>query len=220
MGRMTATPYGRRDMPDVALVVIAKAPEPGRSKTRLTPPCSPEQAAALAEAALRDTLAAAAAASVRRRVIALDGAPGDWLPDGWDVIPQRGRRLDERLAHAFKDVGGAALVIGMDTPQVTAALLEEGARRLLADGVDAVLGPAADGGYWALGLRRPDARLVLGVPMSLPHTGRAQHERLSACGLRVASLPVLRDVDCFSDAHVVAAAAPHGRFARALASVA
>jgi rSAM/selenodomain-associated transferase 1 len=204
----------------VALVVIAKAPAPGRSKTRLTPPCSPEQAAALAEAALRDTLDAAAAASATRRVLALDGAPGDWLPDGWEVLPQRGRRLDERLAHAFEDVGGPALVIGMDTPQVSGALLDESARRLLADDVDAVLGQAADGGFWALGLRQPDARLVRGVPMSVPHTGRAQHERLCARGLRVASLPVLRDVDRFSDAHIVAAAAPHGRFARALARIA
>jgi rSAM/selenodomain-associated transferase 1 len=203
----------------VALVVIAKAPAPGRSKTRLTPPCSPEQAAALAEAALHDTLDAIAAASPGRRVIALDGAPGDWLPNGFEVIAQRGRRLDERLAHAFEDVGGAALVIGMDTPQVSAALLDESARRL-SDGVDAVFGPATDGGFWALGLREPDPRLLLDVPMSLPHTGRAQYERLRAHGLRVATLPALRDVDRFADAHVVAAAAPHGRFAQALARMA
>jgi rSAM/selenodomain-associated transferase 1 len=203
----------------IALIVIAKAPVAGRSKTRLTPPCTPEQAAALAEAALRDTLAAAGAASAARRVIALDGVPGGWLPDGWDVIRQRGERLDERLAHVFEDVGSPALVIGMDTPQVSAALLDESARRL-SDGADAVLGPAADGGFWALGLREPDPRLVLGVPMSVPHTGRVQRERLRAHGLRVAPLPVLRDVDRFSDARAVAAAAPHGRFARALATIA
>jgi uncharacterized protein len=203
----------------VALVVIAKAPVAGRSKTRLTPPCTPEQAAALAEAALRDTLGAVAAASAGRRVIALDGAPGDWLPNGFEVIAQRGRRLDERLARAFEDIGGSALVIGMDTPQVSAALLDESARRL-SDGVDAVLGPATDGGFWALGLREPDPRLLLDVPMSLPHTGRAQYERLRAHGLRVATLPALRDVDRFADAHVVAAAAPHGRFAAALARMA
>jgi uncharacterized protein len=203
----------------VALVVIAKAPVPGRSKTRLTPPCTPEQAAALAEAALRDTLDAVAAASAGRRVIALEGAPGDWLPDGFEVIAQRGRRLDERLAHAFEDVGGSALVIGMDTPQVSAALLDE-STRCLSDGVDAVFGPATDGGFWALGLREPDPRLLLDVPMSLPHTGRAQYERLRAHGLRVATLPALRDVDRFADAHVVAAAAPHGRFAQALARMA
>jgi uncharacterized protein len=203
----------------VALVVIAKAPAPGRSKTRLTPPCSPEQAAALAEAALRDTLDAVAAASAARRVIALDGAPGEWVPNGFEVIAQRGRRLDERLAHAFEDVGGPALVIGMDTPQVSAALLDESAR-CLSDGVDAVLGPATDGGFWALGLREPDPRLLLDVPMSLPHTGRAQYERLRAHGLRVATLPALRDVDRFADAHPVAAAAPHGRFAEALARMA
>jgi uncharacterized protein len=203
----------------VALIVIAKAPVAGRSKTRLTPPCTPEQAAALAEAALRDTLDAAGATRAARRVVALDGAPGDWLPDGWDLIRQRGGRLDERLAHAFEDVGGPALVIGMDTPQVSTAMLDESARRLC-DGADAVLGPAADGGFWALGLREPDTRLLLGVPMSVPHTGRAQYERLLAHGLRIATLPELRDVDRISDAHAVAAAAPHGRFARALATIA
>lgn len=62
------------------LLVIAKEPRPGRVKTRLTPPFSPRQAAALAEAALVDTLLAVAAAPVRRRVLVLDGTPGPWLP--------------------------------------------------------------------------------------------------------------------------------------------
>jgi uncharacterized protein len=200
----------------VALIVIAKSPAPGSSKTRLCPPCTPEQAATLAEAALGDTLEAVAATSAARRVIALDGEPGEWLPAGCRVVAQRGDGLDERLANAFEDVGGPALVIGMDTPQVSPPLLSDSARRLLADGVDAVLGRSVDGGFWALGLRRPDPGLLLGVPMSVPHTGRAQHERLLARGLRVAALPVLRDVDRIADAHAVAAGAPHGRFARVL----
>jgi glycosyltransferase A (GT-A) superfamily protein (DUF2064 family) len=99
------------------LLVIAKAPEPGRSKTRLCPPCSPEQAAALAEAALTDTLRAVAATPADERVLVLDGTPGDWLPEGFRVVPQRGDGLDERLAAAFADAGGPALLIGMDTPQ-------------------------------------------------------------------------------------------------------
>jgi rSAM/selenodomain-associated transferase 1 len=204
----------------VAIIVIAKAPAPGRTKTRLCPPCTPDEAAALAEAALTDTLQAVAATPVARRVIALDGEPGGWLPDAWEIVRQRGNGLDERLANAFEDVGGPALVIGMDTPQVTPALLRASARRLVADGVDAVLGPTTDGGFWALGLRTPDPGLLLGVPMSVPHTGRAQHERLLADGLRVAVLPELRDVDRIADARAVAAFAPHGRFARALELVA
>src|SRR4029453_10639579 len=85
------------------LIVIAKAPVPGRVKTRLCPPCTPAQAAALAEASLRDTLAAAARCGASRRVVALDGAPGSWLPDGFEVIPQRGSGLAERLSAAFAD---------------------------------------------------------------------------------------------------------------------
>src|SRR5215208_6714786 len=74
-----------------ALLVIAKAPVPGRVKTRLSPPCTPEQAATLAAAALRDTLEAAAASRrARRLVLALDGSAPSWLPPGIEVIPQRG----------------------------------------------------------------------------------------------------------------------------------
>ena len=103
----------------VNVLVIAKAPVPGRSKTRLCPPCTPEQAARVAEAALGDTLAAVLATPGIRPVLALDGAPGPWLPPGFDVVPQRGVGLDERLACAFEDAGGASFLVGMDTPQLT-----------------------------------------------------------------------------------------------------
>lgn len=200
----------------MTLVVLAKAPVPGQVKTRLCPPCTPEQAAALAEAALADTLAAVAAVG-GRRVVVLDGAPGPWLPAGVEVVPQRGGGLDERLAAAFEDVGGPALLVGMDTPQITPALLRTGLALLAM--ADAVLGGAPDGGYWAIGLRRPDPALFLGVPMSVAETGAAQRARLAAAGLRVAGLPPLRDVDDIDDARAVAAHAPHGRFAATLAGL-
>jgi uncharacterized protein len=203
-----------------ALIVIAKAPVAGRSKTRLMPPCTPIQAAALAEAALRDTLEAVAATPSPRRVVALDGEPGPWLPAGFEVFPQRGAGLAERLAAAFEDVGEAALLVGMDTPQVTPALLGQCARELARPDADAVLGLAADGGYWAVGLRRPDARVFAGVPMSEAGTGRVQRTRLEALGLRVGDLPPLRDVDDWDDARAVAAARPGSRFSAALARVA
>ena len=199
------------------LIVLAKAPSPGRSKTRLCPPCTPEQAAGLAEAALSDTLAAVAAAPAARRVLVLDGEPGEWLPAGFEVVAQRGGGLDERLANAFDDVGGPALLIGMDTPQVTPGLLDSAARRLAA--ADAVLGPALDGGFWALGLNRPDAALLVGVPMSVEGTGRLQHARLVAAALSVDVLDPLQDVDRIEDARAVAASAPQGRFAARLRSV-
>ena len=201
------------------LVVIAKAPEPGRSKTRLCPPCSPQEAAALAEAALADTLSAVAATPVDERVLVLEGAPGDWLPDGFRVVPQRGDGLGERLAAAFDDVGGPALLIGMDTPQVTSAGLADALERLSRPGTEAVLGEAEDGGWWAIGLRTPEPLAFLGVPMSTASTCDAQRARLSDLGLRVDELPRLRDVDVIADAHAVAAAAPGSRFAAALATI-
>ncbi|KKD03156.1 TIGR04282 family arsenosugar biosynthesis glycosyltransferase [Streptomyces sp. WM6386] len=193
------------------LLVIAKEPRPGRVKTRLTPPFTPGEAATLAEAALVDTLRTVAATRARRRVLVLDGAPGPWLPPGFDVVPQCAGGLDERLAAAFAGCDGPALLIGMDTPQVTPALLTVD----FAD-CDAYFGPAEDGGFWALGLARPDPELLLGVPMSTPTTGAVQRERLAVAGLRVCELPRLRDVDTVGDAEAVAAAAPGSRFAAEL----
>lgn len=98
------------------LLVIAKEPRPGWVKTRLTPPFTASEAAALARAALADTLSAVAAAPASRRVLVLDGTPGPWLPPGFDVVPQCAGGLDERLAGAFAGCDGPALLIGMDTP--------------------------------------------------------------------------------------------------------
>ena len=202
-----------------ALVVMAKAPVPGRSKTRLCPPCSFEEAAALAEAALGDTLEAVVATRVARSVVVLDGEPGPWLPRGLEVIPQRGGGLDERLAAAFEDTDGPALLIGMDTPQVTPGVLERSLAKLAHPAADAMLGDAEDGGYWAIGLRRPDPVVFLDVPMSTSRTAAAQRNRLGALGLRVGELPRLHDVDRIEDAYAVASMIPGSRFAGMLATV-
>ena len=201
-----------------ALLVIAKEPVPGRVKTRLTPPCTPAQAASLARAAIEDTLAAALAVQREaRRVLVLDGEPGDWIPDGFEVIAQRGDGLAERLAAAFEDAGAPAFLVGMDTPQVTPELLEAGLDAVLAD--DAAFGAALDGGYWGIGLREADARAFDGVPMSEDTTGAVQRARLASLGLRTAILPPLRDIDTIEDARAVARQTPGGRFAAALAEV-
>lgn len=203
------------------LLVIAKAPVPGRVKTRLTPPFLPEEAALLAEAALCDTLAAALAAPVQRRVLVLEGSPGPWLPPGIEVVPQSAGGLDERIAAAFALCSGPAVLIGMDTPQVTSpALLAPALAPDAWHACDAWFGPAVDGGFWALGLAEPDPALVLGVPMSVARTGAVQRGRLVAAGLAVRNLPLVRDVDTARDAALVAAEAPGSRFAAALARLA
>jgi len=196
------------------LIVMAKSPVAGQVKTRLTTGFTPEQAAALAQASLRDTLDAVIAAPAARRVVAWDGAHRAWLPQRLNVVAQRGDGLDERLSYAFEEAlshpgHGPTLLVGMDTPQLRPADLN-----LDWDGADAVLGLCPDGGYWALGLRRFHPEVVGGVPMSTPRTGRCQLERLQSLGFRVRLLRTLRDVDTPADATAVARIAADTRFGR------
>lgn len=202
-----------------ALLVIAKEPVPGRSKTRLSPPCTPAEAAELAEAALRDTLEAVAGADAERRVLVLDGVPGPWLPRGFHVIAQRTGGLADRLTGAFVDVGLPAFLVGMDTPQITPDLIDESVAMLEEPETDVVLGEADDGGFWGIGLKRFPEAVFRGVPMSTPDTCAAQRERLSELNLCTSELPRLSDVDTIQDAHSVAAADPHTYFAHALAAL-
>jgi rSAM/selenodomain-associated transferase 1 len=199
------------------LLVLAKSPEPGRVKTRLTPPLDPVDAASIAEAALVDTLHAAAGTVVDDRVLVLAGEPGAWVPPGFRVMPQRGGGLDERISAALAEADDPAVLIGMDTPQVTSDQLREAIARL-DGGADAVLGEAADGGWWILGVRDPSADLLVGVPMSSDRTCEATRARLRERGLRWEELPILRDVDTIADLPPVAAEVPDGsRFAREVA---
>ena len=204
-------------MSATTLLVIAKDPCPGHSKTRLCPPCCPEQAAQLAEAALRDTLEVVARTPAERRVLVLDGDPSRWRDCGLRILSQRGAGLAERLGHAFADVGGPALLVGMDTPQLTRELLRDGLEAL--ERHDAVIGPAMDGGYWSVGLRRAHERAFRDIPMSVPETLSHQRRRFARLGLLTYEQAELRDVDTIDDARAVARQAPGSRFARALAEV-
>lgn len=141
------------------------------------------------------------------------------MPEGFEVIPQRGDGLAQRLADAFATIGESTLLVGMDTPQVTTQMLIEATALLRIENVDAVQGDADDGGYWAIGLQRPDPAVFAGVPMSVDHTGVAQRARLAELCLAVADLPSLRDVDTIDDAVAVAAQASGSRFAAALRAV-
>ena len=202
--------------PARALLVIAKEPVPGRSKTRLCPPCTPQQAADLAAAALADTLdAVVATPGVERRILVLDGEPGHWLPAGFEVVPQAAGGLDARLAAAFAALDEPAFLVGMDTPQLTPAHLRAGLDALARH--PAAFGPAADGGYWGIGLREPDPAVFLGIEMSTTRTGADQLARLRDLGREPAVLPELRDVDRYSDALAVAALASGTRFRAAVA---
>lgn len=218
--------------PTAAVIVLAKAPEPGRVKTRLWPPATPSEAADLAAAALLDTLDAVEGVPGVELVVALTGrlaraarrAELVAAVHGRRIVPQRGDGLGERIAAAHLDTaallpGLPTLLVGMDTPQARPALLAACLDRLRVPGTDAVLGPAADGGWWGLGLRDPGAaRLVAAVPTSRDDTGERTLLALRDAGLRVGLLPELTDVDTAADARTVAGAAPGGRFAAAVAS--
>ncbi|MFN8079142.1 MAG: DUF2064 domain-containing protein [Kineosporiaceae bacterium] len=206
----------------ITAVVLAKVPRLGHSKTRLIPAFGPHGAARLAAAALVDTLDAVRRSTVTDRVLALDGDVQE-LPDptstrGFRIIPQAAGSHTDRLIAAFETATGPAVLVGMDTPQLASRSVELD----LAEPVEAWFGPAMDGGWWVLGLRHPrrDARRVLdGVPMSTPQTGRLTRDRLLACGLRIHDLAVLRDVDEGEDAIAVARQAPHLRFSRLVAQL-
>ena len=200
------------------VLVMAKAPVPGRSKTRLCPPCTPVEAAAIAEAALADTLDVVRACAAERKVLALDGEPGSWLPNGFDVVAQVGLDFNDRLAAAWAEVSGPCLQIGMDTPQITATMLDAGLDAVT-EGVAAALGLAADGGWWALGMHRPVPAVFAGVPMSTSHTGGDQLAALRAHGMEPVMLPVLSDIDTMVDARAVADTIPGSRTAALVAAV-
>jgi glycosyltransferase A (GT-A) superfamily protein (DUF2064 family) len=203
----------------LTVVVTAKRPVPGRVKTRLAPPLTLRAAAAVAAAALQDTLDAVDALAPWPRVLSFDGAADDWLRPGWTLFRQPTGGLDKRLAAALHATGHRpALLVGMDTPQLSAAQV----RSFAPDRYDTCLGPAADGGYWAIGFadpRRHAAAALHGVPMSTEHTGEVQLRRLRALGLRVQLLDELVDVDTIASARTVAAQAPDSAFAATLHAV-
>jgi rSAM/selenodomain-associated transferase 1 len=201
------------------LLVVAKAPVPGQVKTRLGAHVGMSAAAELAAASLHDTVEAGSSTGWTCHLslsgdldAAVDGEALRLALSGWTIHPQLGRDLGARLADAHRRTPGPVVQIGMDTPHVTAARLMDVAAGL--DDHDAVIGPAEDGGWWALALRNPvHARALEGVPMSTPTTGADTRAALEASGLSVTEGPVMRDVDTVADAEHVAQLAPESRFA-------
>lgn len=188
-----------------ALIVVAKRPEPGRTKTRLCPPLSEEQASALYECFLKDTLAVAHALVGAERFLAF--TPSDQMdyfrplaPD-FGLLPQVGHNLGERLDNALTCclAGGfdRAVIASSDSPTLTAGHLAAAFEAL--DEADVVLGPCSDGGYYLIGLRRPNPSLLRGVRMSTHEVLRDTVALAEAGGLSVALTPLLYDIDCLDD---------------------
>ena len=212
-----------------ALIVIAKRPAAGHTKTRLTPPLTPAQAAELYECFLRDTLDIARAVPDVTRLIYYappEAAPyfADLAPD-FLLTPQAGLHLGERLDHVLTRCLRAGfqrvVVMDSDSPTLPPAYVAQ-AFQVLADH-DVVLGPCDDGGYYLIGLTQPQPRLLREVHMSQPYVLRDTLALAAQAGLRVALLPAWYDVDTVQALAQLqmelaedSAAAPHTR-ARLLA---
>jgi rSAM/selenodomain-associated transferase 1 len=189
-----------------SLLVVAKRPAAGQTKTRLCPPLNGESAAMLYECFLRDTL------DIMRAVPGATCGIG-YLPEtaidyfrtlapDMALTPQRGADLGERLDHLLTAALGAgaqqAVVMDSDSPTLPAAYVAEAFARL--DGPDdVVLGPCDDGGYYLIGLKRPQPRLLREVQMSTPFVVRDTLALAEELGLRVALLPTWYDVDTITE---------------------
>lgn len=203
-----------------AIAVMAKAPQPGRSKTRLSPPLSPEGCAALSAAFLRDITdnIALAAQTMTASTGAIEGcvayapaglehlfdghlAPGTGfvLADGAPPMPPGVEGFGRCLLHAVRsllDAGHqAACVLNSDSPTLPTALLRRTAELLAAPGDRAVLGPAEDGGYYLLGVKAPHAELFTDIAWSTEAVAEQTRARAAAIGLEMVELETWYDVD-------------------------
>lgn len=184
------------------IIIFAKAPVPGKVKTRLIPAFGAERAARLARDMLEATVREAVAAGLSVPELCVDPDPGDpsWrglLPEvGWRVTAQGAGGLGEKLARAAGRVigeGENVLFIGSDCPGLDARRLRAAAEAL-AD-KDAVILPAEDGGYVLLGLRRFDPSLFADIPWSTERVGAETVARIEALGWSLGIGETLRDVD-------------------------
>jgi rSAM/selenodomain-associated transferase 1 len=192
-----------------ALVVMAKAPRAGQVKTRLSPPLSPAEAAALNICFLQDTaenIAAAADSGVRHAAGLVAYTPaGDaaafdgLLPSAFALLPQRGDSFGERLLFAAQDIlalGFASVcLIDSDSPTLPRAVLQQAVRELDRSGDRLVLGPAEDGGYYLIGLKHPHPEPFERIAWSTAAVFHQTCQRARAASLEIVELPRWYDVD-------------------------
>jgi len=183
-----------------ALIVVAKRPAPGITKTRLSPPLTPEMASALYECFLRDTLDQMRQVEDAQQIIAyldeLDYFQS--LASDFELIPQQGHDLGERLDNALTDCLSRGyervVIVDSDSPTLPFDFLSH-AFDMLADGVDVVLGPCDDGGYYLIGAQIPIPRLLREVQMSTPTVADDTIVLAKKEGLNLLTLPIWYDVD-------------------------
>jgi len=189
------------------LLVVAKQPAPGQTKTRLCPPLTHDQAAELYDCFLRDTLSIMRVVPDVRRVIGYlpEDAQGYFrqLAPDMELSPQHGASLGERLDHLLTEalLGGSrrAVVMDSDSPTLPSAYLRQAFDDLAK--ADVVLGPTRDGGYYLIGVKQPQPGLLREVQMSTPRVLADTLALAEASGLSVSLLPAWYDVDTIGDLH-------------------
>ncbi|MCP4168800.1 MAG: glycosyltransferase [Chloroflexi bacterium] len=194
-------------MKDLAVMVMAKRPQPGRSKTRLTPPYSAKMAAGLSEAFLRDVLTLVGAITAVTPFVAYappsEVAYFQHLAQGFALIPQLGESLGERLDHVLTSCleRGFERVVALssDTPNLPMEYLSQAFSNLREPEIDVVLGPCDDGGYYLIGVKARPSHLVLDVQMSTPFVLKDTLAVADDENLSVHLLPAWYDVDTMSD---------------------
>jgi len=191
---------------DNALIVVAREPVPGSTKTRLCPPFTPESAAEFYRRLLLDTLTLMSRLEAADHVVAY--TPDDarayfanLVPNGFRLIPQQGADLGERLSSALRhhfDLGYRRVVVmNSDGPTLPLTCLEAAFSGL--DQADVTLGPGHDGGYYLIGMKRLHAELFQGIAWSTEHV---LEQTLVACrrlGLTAHELPLWYDIDVAAD---------------------
>jgi rSAM/selenodomain-associated transferase 1 len=201
---------------DSAIVVMAKQPQVGRTKTRLCPPFTSEEAAGLYEALLRDTLTLAGSIHGADLAVAITPAAArDYFaaltPPGTHLLAISGADIGECLASSIADLlaRGYRRVIAFnaDGPSLPAACLEAALAAL--DSCDVVFGPGEDGGYYLVGLNQMQAALFQGIPWSTAQVLANSLEKAQALGLRIQLLPAWYDVDTAADARRLAGELQH-----------
>ena len=199
---MSAVPPGREEP---IVLVVAKAPVPGRAKTRLAAAIGPEGAAALARAMLLDTLDGCRSEVGSVGVLCAKGDDVELLAElagpGAPIVVQEGTGLGDALRTGVRHVlarGGPALLVSSDIPGIPPGALRR-ALESLAGGVDVVLGPCHDGGYWLLGVREQHPGLFDGIPWSTERVLEATLARCRELSLEARLLELWRDVDTPDD---------------------
>lgn len=207
-----------------AILIMAKRPTAGSSKTRLMPVLSPEDAAELSRCFIVDAVAGMRDLASRSpaTTVSIAGAPAasaDYfrsLAPDVGFVAQRGDSLGQRLHHvmstALTDGAEMVVAINSDSPTLPPMFVEHALDQLAAEGVDVVLGPAKDGGYWLIGWKRPHQQLVEGVQMSTPTVLADTLAIAGAEGLRVVLVEPWYDVDVPEDLDRVRAALDRGEF--------